>query len=110
MERKNSTGCQHSLCAHSIRLSAARADGSCKSRISNEAGRCQEVSSSFFASLNLFLFSIEHTRALAQERSFPRGIFFRRRSLFRVHPTRSAPYSFITAVWPTKHLFDPDGS
>jgi hypothetical protein len=80
------------------------------SRISNEAGRCQEVFSSFFASLNLFLFSIEHTRALAQERSFPSGIFFRRRSLFRVHPTRSAPYPFITAVWPTKHLFDPDGS
>ena len=80
------------------------------SGISNEAGRCQEVSSSFFASLNLFPFSIEHTRALAQERSFPSGIFFRRRSLFRVHPTRSAPYSFITAVWPTKHLFDPDGS
>jgi hypothetical protein len=70
----------------------------------------EEVSSSFFASLNLFLFSIEHTRALAQERSFPSGIFFRRRSLFRVHPTRSAPYPFITAVWPTKHLFDPDGS
>jgi hypothetical protein len=80
------------------------------SGISNEAGRCQEISSSFFASLNLFLFSIEHTRALAQERSFPSGIFFRRRSLFRVHPTRSAPYPFITAVWPTKHLFDPDGS
>ena len=46
----------------------------------NEAGRCQEVSSSFFASLNLFLFSIEHTRALAQERALSRGIFFRRRS------------------------------
>ena len=35
--------------------------------------------------------------------------FFRRRSLFRVHPTRSAPCSFITAVLPTKHLFDPVG-
>jgi hypothetical protein len=78
--------------------------------ISNEAGRCQEVSSSFFASLNLLLFSIEHTRTLAQERRFPRGMFFRRRLLFRVPPTRSAPCSFITSVLPTKHLFDPDGS
>jgi hypothetical protein len=51
------------------------------SAISNEAGRCQEVSLSFFASVNPLLFSIEHTRALAQERPFPRRIFFRRRSL-----------------------------
>ena len=51
----------------------------------------------------------EHTPALAQVRSFAREIFFRCRSLFRVHPTRSAPWSFITAVLPTKHLFDPGG-
>ena len=78
-------------------------------RISNEAGRCQEVSSSFFASLNLLLFFIEHTHALAQVRPFTSEIFFRRRSLFRVHPTRSAPCSFITSVLATKHLFDPGG-
>src|SRR5215469_16238927 len=71
-------------------------------RISNEAGRCQEVSSSFFASLNLLLFFIEHTHALARVRPFTSEIFFRRRSLFRVHPTRSAPCSFMTSVLPTK--------
>jgi len=63
----------------------------------------------FFGSLNLFVFSIEHTRALAQVRRSTTENFFRRRSLFRVHPTRSAPCPFITAVLPTKHLFDPDG-
>jgi hypothetical protein len=33
-------------------------------------------------------------------------VTFRRRLLFRVHPTRSAPCHFIASVLPTKHLFD----
>src|SRR5215831_5944005 len=45
----------------------------------------------FFASLNLFLFSIEHTRALAQVRPFTREIFFRRRSLFPCPPYALSP-------------------
>src|SRR5215470_10503156 len=49
--------------------------GAAYSGISNEVGRCQEVSSSFFASWNLFLFSIEHTHALAQVRPFFRELF-----------------------------------
>ena len=44
----------------------------------------------FFASLNLFLFSIEHTRALAQERSFTRRIFFPSPIAVRV-PLRAQP-------------------
>ena len=62
------------------------------SGISNEAGRCQEFSSSFFVSLNLLCFSIGHTRALAQERPFPRRIFFRRRSSIAIRvPLRAQP-------------------
>jgi len=72
----------------------------------NEADRCQEFLHLFFASLNLFLFSTEHTPELAQVRPLPREIFFVP-DLF--HPTRSAPCSFITAVLPTRHLFDHGG-
>ena len=89
-------------------LLSFRADKVCKlSRISNETGRCQEFSSSFFGSLNPLVFSIEHTRTLALER-FPGRISFRRRSL-SVSPYALSPCSFIPSVLPTKHLFDPGG-
>jgi len=59
----------------------------------------------FFRLFESFFSTVEHTTALAQEHLFLLTDLF----LFRVHPMRSAPYSFITSVLPTKHLFGPCG-
>src|SRR5215813_5568326 len=56
-----------------------------------------------------FFFAIRHTPAGAQEHPFAGRIFCRRRSLLRVHPTRSVPCHFIFSVLPTKHLSDHGG-
>jgi hypothetical protein len=57
----------------------------------------------FFRLFESFFSTVEHTTALAQKHLFLLKDLF----LFRVHPMRSAPYSFITSVLPTKHLFGP---
>jgi len=59
------------------------------SRISNQAGRCQEGFSFCLTLLESLFFSFRHTHALAQERPVSRPAV-PRRSLIRVHPTRSA--------------------
>jgi len=84
-------------------------NASCESFISNDADR---VKGFFRLFLNLFeslLFLVGHTSAFAQVRRCARRIIFRRRSLIRVHPTRSAPCHFIVLVSPTNHLFDHSG-
>src|SRR6516164_6000547 len=46
-----------------------------KSGISNEVGRCQEGSSSFFCLLESFSLAARRTHAHAQQRAFARAIF-----------------------------------
>ena len=72
--------------------------------ISNEAGRVKCFFSSFFLTEPLLFFS-GHTHPFARKRCFTgRMLFDRRRSLIRVHPTRSARRHFIISVLPTNHL------
>jgi hypothetical protein len=56
------------------------------------------------------VFSPGHAHPFAQRRCFTeRMIFGRRRSLIRVHPTRSARAHFIISMLPIDHLFDHCG-
>jgi hypothetical protein len=75
-----------------------------KSEISNEAGRCQEDSSSFYTSLNLFS-SPPSTPMRMRSDALSLDGFFPSSIVIRVHPTRSNPCRFIIAVLPTNHLF-----
>src|SRR5215472_5556730 len=77
--------------------------------ISNEAGRCQEGFSSFFYLNESFSSMRAHPCACAgapccSTDQSPSSISDPR------SPYSLSPCHFITAVLPTKHLFDPDGS
>jgi len=78
------------------------------SRISNKAGRCQEVSSCFFESSHLF--SSRSGTPLRVRGCIPSlDGSFAVVDLCFVSTLRAQPRHFITSVLPTKHLFDPDG-
>ena len=80
-----------------------------KRGFSNEVGRCQEDSSSFFASLNLFLFAARHTREHAQQRAFARPVFLSSSIAFVPTLLAQTRVACIISVLPTNHLFGHGG-